>query len=269
VKRLHVLLCCTVAASCGSVEDPAEQDPPDAGVAEPDAAPAELCNGLDDDGDGKIDEDWQHTYVEGFDNTRLPLGWDEKVGPSPTFNLVGSELLITNAGVADTPSMANGSWIYDIEKDRGNQLARKMEIGEADFDLVADMHWVSTSPQFSLAGIAVTDEEHWISFFIGLYDPSNHDQGTSGKILVRTPDGQPNLDKLFLPSESLTIHVEARRRLLELEVVVTSGSERVTWKQPMKEKVERLAIVALKGRADPFGIYGLSYLAMCGAPIAP
>lgn len=54
----HVSLCLLIAAGCGNVVDAPKGMGIDASVdaASSDAAPAELCNGIDDDGDGAIDK---------------------------------------------------------------------------------------------------------------------------------------------------------------------------------------------------------------------
>lgn len=59
-----------------------------------------------------------------FAGTALDAHWSTLVGALPTYNVDASRLFISDAPFADTPSMPDRSWIYTLDTDKGNQIAR-------------------------------------------------------------------------------------------------------------------------------------------------
>jgi hypothetical protein len=149
MNRLVVLL--AVAVGCGQ---PGQSDlrtistdanpasDPDAGIrpARPDANPC---------------------VVEDFDGDVLSDDWELLVGAMPTHIVKDSDLVITDAPFADTPSTPGTSWINDVELDRGNQIGLTFPSGtQNDFTIRATVSWASSLPEMSLAGIALTDADN-------------------------------------------------------------------------------------------------------------
>jgi hypothetical protein len=117
--------------------------------------------------------------TDGFDGSQLDSRWSAFIGMMPAAYAVnGSRLLITDAPFApSTPSMPATSWIYDLDTDKGNQIAWAQPIGGEDFTLTADLGWSSTIAELTLGGIAVSDAQGTIAALAGMTDGSSSTSG--------------------------------------------------------------------------------------------
>jgi hypothetical protein len=128
-------------------------------------------------------------FDEQFTAPSLGLDWNPTAaGQAPTYTIVNGKLIITDAALSATPSRPASeaaSWIYDVDQDLGNQIARRADIGTGDFVLDGSFQWESQLDQVDrseawLAGIAVTDSAHRIKAMVNAYDP---------RVRVGSPDG--------------------------------------------------------------------------------
>lgn len=111
--------------------------------------------------------------TDSFDGNVLAGHWSVLVGAVPTAYAVNnSSLLITDAPFASTPSMPSTSWIYDLDSDKGNQMAWAQAIGGQDFTLTADVAWSSAAAEVTLAGVGVSDATGTIAAYVGAQDGS-------------------------------------------------------------------------------------------------
>ena len=270
-------------AGCGSVgaaDDADAESPPDSGPEGP-----ERCNGIDDDGDGQIDEGWAYRFFDGFEGDALDPLWDtDAVHFPPTMEVADGGLTLTDAATAPTPSMppldAGASWIYDVDKDLGNQMAQPVPVAEGAFELDAEMFWDSQQGDMSMAGIGLTGPMRFIDLFVGLYDPTVKPlaDGTTTKLIVRKPGPTKDREENFFPGfEKKRVRVHARRNQGIVTVTVTTLSDESdfdgevvtkTFSESMPQEIVDLVIVSVKigNDAIPFGTFGLRHVALCSNP---
>jgi hypothetical protein len=170
------VVACVLVAACGGVNNP---------VIDGHAADAPPL-------DAASDTSGANCMTENFDGTQLDARWSVLVGSTPTaFAVNGSRLLITDAPFApSTPSMPAESWIYDLDTDKGNQIAWAQPIGGEDFTLTADLGWSSTLAELTLGGVAVSDAQGTIAALAGVADGSSGSNGAAYATLhvVNGPD---------------------------------------------------------------------------------
>jgi len=153
---------CLAVAACGGVKNPASDAP--------------LADAVHDAaGDGAA----ANCLADGFDGSVLDARWSVLAGASPTtYDVSGSRLFISDAPLAVTPSMPANSWIYDLDTDKGNQIAWPQAIGGEDFTLTAELGWSSTTAELTLGAVGVSDAQGTIAAMAGASDPSG---GTNGR----------------------------------------------------------------------------------------
>jgi hypothetical protein len=153
---------CLLVAACGGVSNPVT----DGHLADGPASDAAIDTSA-------------NCMTDGFDGSQLAAHWSVLVGATPTAYAVnGSRLLITDAPFAPaTPSMPTASWIYDLDTDKGNQIAWAQSIGGEDFTVTADLGWSSTIAELTLGGIAVSDAQGTIAALAGMTDGSSNTSG--------------------------------------------------------------------------------------------
>lgn len=125
-----------------------------------------------------------------FDGTTLGAHWSTLAGTLPTYNIDASRLFISDAPLADTPSMPDRSWIYKLDTDKGNQMAWPYAIGAGDFVLTADVGWSSTVAEYTLGAVGVSDARGTIAAMAGALDGNNTVTGNAFGMLhvVGGPD---------------------------------------------------------------------------------
>jgi hypothetical protein len=122
-------------------------------------------------------------FDEQFTSPNLGLDWNPTAaGQAPTYTIVNGRLVITDTAFSATPSRPatpDVSWIYDVDQDLGNQMARRADIGTGDFVLDGTFQWESQldtadRSEAWLAGVAVTDSAHHIKAMVNVVDPRVH-----------------------------------------------------------------------------------------------
>jgi hypothetical protein len=153
------LVVCFMVAACGGVTNPVADAPK--ADASADAA-----------SDAAIDTPAGPSCVtDGFDGSVLAGHWSVLVGAAPVaYDVSGSRLFISDAPFATTPSMPMNSWIYDLDTDKGNQLAWAQAIGGEDFTLSAELGWSSTLPELTLGGVGIADAQGTLAAVAGITD---------------------------------------------------------------------------------------------------
>lgn len=147
---------CVVVAGCGGVSSPA----------------------IDASIDGPIDVIQANCMTDGFDGTVLESHWSVLAGAAPpVYQVSASRLFIADAPFATTPSMPDTSWIYDLDTDKGNQIAWSQAIGGEDFTATADLSWSSTNAELTFAGIGVSDTQGSIEALVGMLDDRGSENG--------------------------------------------------------------------------------------------
>lgn len=128
--------------------------------------------------------------VDEFDGTTLDAHWSTLSGALPTYNVDASHLLISDAPFANTPSMPDRSWIYQLDTDKGNQIAWAHSIGGGDFILTANVGWSSTVAEYTIGAVGVSDAQGTIAAMAGALDGNNTKTGNAFGILhvVGGPD---------------------------------------------------------------------------------
>jgi hypothetical protein len=270
--------CLTVAlAACGEVAssppDPVPPVPPDAPPADASTTP-EGCNGVDDDGDGEIDEAWAHRYVVSDFTDRLG-DWSRKVGAVAAGQpkLVDGALYLDDAGIALSETTTNVSWIYDLDVDEGTQVTHDAAIGVGEFELIADLELRSSEPQLTLAGIALTGANDRIALFMGGYDPTARPMTTGALRAWVRLDGMgrndPWRDFATGPSVRATVRAVRRGRTVTFDM---PGTAWPAWEHAVEDSISRVALVSVRDKigaepALPFGNFTVRSLALCwGAP---
>jgi hypothetical protein len=299
------------ALGCGEVKDRAAD--PDAQIdAGPDAAvaPVERCNGLDDNGDGRADERWTGSFVQGFAGELV--GW-ESVPPSELAHdtadkpiaqsfprvlkdgasVIAGVLTLTDAATTVSRSTVGtelgGSWIYDLDVDRGNQVFHNASIGGGDFELTVDFTMETSADKAMLAGVALTGsamvgktlEHNVIEAFVGAYDPTLR-AGTAGtaRAWIRQVGNRGNsslgLSSAETPHASYRVVLSRVRGELTIEAREAAGDDAVDQAAApvfrktvaMDRDIERVALVGVRLNTVPFGALHVRELALCWGPRA-
>jgi hypothetical protein len=122
---------------------------------------------------------------DGFDGTTLGAQWSVQAGATPTtYDVSASRLFIADAPFASTPSSPSNSWIYDLDFDKGNQIAWAHAIGGQDFTLTADLGWSSTNTEITLGGVGVTDAQGKLAAINGMSDGSSGMSGVPFSLIL-------------------------------------------------------------------------------------
>lgn len=259
-------------SACGEVAGTPDAEPPapDAAPAIDATAPADLCNGVDDDQDGQVDETWGNHYAV-LDFTDRLDEWSRKVGAVAAGQprLVDGALYVDDAGIALSETSPSVSWIYDLDGDEGTQVTHDAAIGVADFSLTVDIEVRSSEPQLTLAGIALTGSNDRIAFMLGGYDPSLR-AGTTAALRAWVRDGtvdrnDPYRDFATGPVVRATVRAVRRGRTVTFDV---PGSDWPPWEQPVEDAIARIALVSVRDKigadpALPFGNFTVRSLALC------
>jgi hypothetical protein len=270
-----------VQTACGEVAGTpdAEPPPPDAPPSIDATGPADICNGVDDDQDGQVDETWGNHYAV-LDFTDRLGEWSRKVGAVAAGQpkVVDGALYIDDAGIALSETSPTVSWIYDLDGDEGTQVTHDAAIGVADFSLTVDVEVRSSEPQLTLAGIALTGDNDRIAFMLGGYDPSLR-VGTTAGLRAWVRDGtvdrnDPYRDFATGPAVRATVRAERRGRTVTFDM---PGTDWPPWEQTVEDSIARVALVSVRDKigadpALPFGNFTVRSLALCwgrgGAPQA-
>ena len=137
--------------------------------------PPEADADVDADGtaDASMTPDAPSCMTDGFDGNALASTWFVLAGAIPvTYGVSGSRLTISDAPYVTTPSTPGVSWIYDLDTDKGNQIAWPQAIGGEDFTLTADIGWSSSLAELTLGGVGVSDAQGGIAALVGMTDGS-------------------------------------------------------------------------------------------------
>lgn len=155
-------------AACGGVKNPAIDAAP-----HPDAKI-----------DAAIDAPGANCMTDSFDGSTLAAHWSVLTGAVPTaYTVNNSSLLITDAPFASTPSSPSNSWIYDLDVDKGNQMAWAQAIGGQDFTLTADIAWSTTNAEITFGAIGVSNATGVIAGYAGVVDGSTGTTGPPAAVL--------------------------------------------------------------------------------------
>jgi len=170
-----------LAAACGDVpQGPVDGPPTPVDGSTPDTRPPP---------DGPDVDAGPNCETDDFDGTTLAMHWTLVAGEMPTYEVNNSRLLISDSPFAATPSNPNESWLNDLDTDKGNQIGWRQQIGGADFDVSAEIAWSSSTPELTLAGVAVSDAQGKIAAYAGIRDGTAMGAGSpSGQIRVATGD---------------------------------------------------------------------------------
>ncbi len=130
--------------------------------------------GFNDGGDGTcLPSGPTVCALDDFNGTGLDAHWNSSaVGSAPALAVGESFLHITDAALAPTPSFG-GSWIYNANFDRGNQMAWPQAIGTNDFDVKFSFAWDSTTGKATMAGIGLTNASNQLELRAGLEAPGD------------------------------------------------------------------------------------------------
>src|SRR5262245_40542697 len=171
-RALVIMMAAALAAGCGKVSG-----------AAPDA-PAE-----DASIDGSPDA-FVGCITDEFNGVGLDPAWDPAaVGQAPTVMFGGGVMTIIDAAFADTPSMSDTSWVYDLDTDLGNQMARPVPVGTRDFDLSIDFGWSSAATDLTLAAVGLVGADHHLEVIAGVEDDTSSGVGgPSARIRRAGPD---------------------------------------------------------------------------------
>jgi hypothetical protein len=162
-------------------------------------------------------------FDEQFTAPTLGLDWNPTAaGQAPTYTIANGKLVITNAARAATPSQPtepDASWIYDVDKDLGNQMARRVDIGRGDFVLDGSFQWDSQLDQEGhmegwLGGIALTDSTHHVKAMITAYDPRvrlGSPVGLAVWALLARPDAFGTVEQEFVDPVDHTVRFRIAR----------------------------------------------------------
>jgi hypothetical protein len=116
-----------------------------------------------------LDQHWlQNTVGTPPDLTSVPP--DLAIGPR---NGQGSFLLVSNAQLALTPSVASASWIFNADTDLGNQMLWRQPIGVNDFDVRFSFAWDWQSGEALLAGVGLTNPDNQLEVRAGVAAPAD------------------------------------------------------------------------------------------------
>jgi hypothetical protein len=153
--------CLLLVAACGGVDNPAIDAPPQPDAPRAIDAPHDTPAG-------------PNCMTDSFDGNVLAAHWSVLAGAVPTTYAVNnSSLLVTDAPFASTPSSPSTSWIYDLDLDKGNQMAWAQTIGGQDFTLTADMAWSSAAAEITLGGVGVSDATGKLAGYVAAQDGSS------------------------------------------------------------------------------------------------
>jgi len=180
---------------------------PAAACGVPDPSLREGAGSLPDARSGDVDADADAStrcLVDDFDGAELGANWDPAaVGAAPTeYSVEAGKLVVRDSPTASTPSDSTSppepprSWIVKLDYDRGNQMARDVDVGDGDFVLEGTLGWTSDidtaeHPQSWLGGVALTDSEGLIKVMVVAYDPRDHpgmEDGLAGYAAYIQPD---------------------------------------------------------------------------------
>jgi hypothetical protein len=174
--------------------------------------------------DSSVDADTS-CQTDEFDGNALKTHWAMLVGELPTYGVSGSRLLISDSPFAATTSMPATSWIYSLDKDKGNQIGWAQELGDDDFSVEAEIGWATSVQELTLAGIAVTDADGRIAAMVGVDDGTAMAVGQAN-IKIGVPDA-PDLYWYGVRSEigSATVRIERRDGMAH---IIVDGEERLS-----------------------------------------
>ena len=109
---------------------------------------------------------------------------DLAIGPR---NGNGSFLLVSNAQLARTPSVPGSSWIFDADRDLGNQMLWQQPIGVNDFDVRFSFAWDWQPGEALLAGVGLTNPDNQLELRAGAAAPPP--QAPFPLAILRNEDG--------------------------------------------------------------------------------
>jgi len=193
-----------------------------------------------------------------FPGTALDPHWSVAQG-SMTSAVSSSVLTITDAAYASTPSATNQSWIYDLNLDRGNQIAWAHPIGTGDFSLTFDQSWSSTLAELTYAGVALTNASDYIEILAGFSDGSSVGHGSPQ---AKAREGDYGGSSAGAASGSGVFEITRTGGTL---TVVYNGATLIN--APNSADIANVAIFAVPHRSGssyyPFGSWSIDALALC------
>jgi hypothetical protein len=206
-----------------------------------------------------------HCGAEEFNGSALGSQWnDHAVGAAPTYTVLGSQLTITDASLAYTASSGNESWIYDLDLDRGNQMAWSWPIGTGDFDVTFDFGWTSSDGELTLGAVGVADANGMMDVMAGYMDGGAPGLGNPFA-RVRQPGPDLRWDGAASGAGSGKMRITRKGGTVSVyynDVLVLSGASAGDLRQ--------VVVVAVPYRygaaAYPFGTFTLQRLSVCGGP---
>jgi hypothetical protein len=221
-------------------------------------SPRDLCNGIDDDCDGRTDEG----INDHFDDPMLRPAWVNPArGSEISFAIADSFFRVEDAPFASTPSNPAASWIYEPDVDLGNQIALARSIGGSDFELFADIDWSSTGPELTLAGVALTNLDGQLELMLGYGDGSS---ANTGSVRVRA---RLEGDDASWSAPSAMTGTASFRAIREAGVLTVYVDDVEVLSTPFTADIHRVAIYAVAHRNSsttyPFGSFGLDRVQVC------
>ena len=203
--------------------------------------------------------------VDDFDGAALLPHWNlTALGAPPTYTVSGSWLRITDAALANTPSSPALSWIYQLDQDRGNQMAWAQPIGSGDFEVYFESEWSSEAAELTLGGLALTDASGYIQVLAGFVDDRGGAAGL-GTPFARVQ--QPTTDDQWVGASAQTgTATFLVQRVGGALTVQVDGAEILA--STTAADIAAVAVVTVRhrtagGAEPPFGAFGLDLLVVC------